>query len=66
MNDEKSIWCVFFNKKMIDDYNLDDPNKLVADSTWTYDKLFTMAETVSADLDGNDKRDEKDRYGSDI
>ena len=63
MNDEKSIWCVFFNKKMIDDYNLDDPNKLVADSTWTYDKLFTMAETVSADLDGNDKRDEKDRYG---
>ena len=45
------------------DYNLDDPNKLVADSTWTYDKLFTMAETVSADLDGNDKRDEKDRYG---
>ena len=63
MNDEKSIWCVFFNKKMIDDYNLDDPNKLVADGTWTYDKLFTMAETVSADLDGNDKRDEKDRYG---
>lgn len=45
------------------DYNLDDPNKLVADGTWTYDKLFTMAETVSADLDGNDKRDEKDRYG---
>ena len=45
------------------DYNLDDPNKLVADGTWTYDKLFTMAETVSADLDGNDKRDEQDRYG---
>lgn len=45
------------------DYNLDDPNKLVVDGTWTYDKLFTMAETVSADLDGNDKRDEKDRYG---
>jgi hypothetical protein len=53
----------YFNKSLIKDYNLDDPNGLVTDGTWTIDKLYEMSSAVSADLDANDLYDNNDQYG---
>ncbi len=41
-----NTWCILFNKQMVTDYNLEDPYKLFADGTWTFDKLSEMAAAV--------------------
>ncbi len=58
-----SVLALFFNKKLVLDYELDDPYKLVRDGKWTYDAFFKMASEVSSDLDGNGEYDQHDRYG---
>ena len=63
MNNYLSIFCIYFNKDMVTDFGMDDPYTLVNDGNWTLDKFYEMSETVQADLDGNDVRDTKDRYG---
>jgi hypothetical protein len=63
MNNYLTIYSIFFNKNMINDYNLEDPYKLMDDGTWVLDTFFDMGKAVSADLDGNDVYDTTDRYG---
>lgn len=57
------IRAMIFNRKLIVDYELDDPYKLVKEDKWTLDKLGQMTLAVSADLDGNTIYDNNDRYG---
>lgn len=57
---------LYFNKGMINDFNLDNPYGLVKDGVWTWDKLTEMAKAVSGDLDGNGIFNEADRYGYSI
>ena len=63
MNDDASVWCVYFNKQMIQDNSLESPYNLVTDSKWTYGKLFEMNKVISKDLNGDGKMDGEDRYG---
>jgi hypothetical protein len=63
MNGYLSTFVVYFNKNMITDYNLDDPNGLVTDGKWTIDKMYTMASAAAADLDANGKYENTDQYG---
>lgn len=63
MNDEKAIFCTYYNKGMIETFDLEDPNTLVKDGKWIYDTMFDMAKTAAADLNGNGKADVEDRYG---
>lgn len=63
MNNYLSIFCIYFNKDMIADFSMEDPYELVDQGKWTLDAFYKMAEQVPADLDGNDVRDTKDRYG---
>lgn len=53
----------YFNKKLIGDFDLDDPYQLVKDGKWTIDKLMEMGAVVTADLDSNGKIDRADRIG---
>lgn len=53
----------FFNKEMIDTYQLDDPYQLVTDGKWTLDKYFSMAEATASDLNGNSEIDKGDSFG---
>ena len=53
----------FFNKKLIADYELEDPYRLVNDGKWTIDKLMEMGETVTTDLNGDGKYNRADRIG---
>ena len=53
----------FFNKQVAEDYHLDDLYTLVDNGTWTFDKMMEIAQTVSADLNGDGKYDSNDRFG---
>lgn len=55
--------ALYFNKTMIDNYDLEDPYQLVADGTWTIDKMMEMASVVAKDLNGDGKWDDGDQYG---
>lgn len=54
---------IYFNKDMISSFDLENPYELVHNGTWTWEKLRSMGMAVAADLDGNGKYDEQDRYG---
>ncbi len=54
---------VFFNTGMIANFQLEDPYELVLEGTWTIDKMHEMIKDTYADLDGDGKRSDADRYG---
>ncbi len=58
-----AVWCVYFNKQMIKDYGLDNPYDMVAEGTWTYDRVFKMAAVVPQDLDMDGVMGCDDRFG---
>jgi len=62
--DNDATGCYLFSKKLITDYALDDPYALVRDGKWTFDKMTSMASSVSADLNGDGKMDSSDRFGA--
>ncbi len=61
--DNDCTYCILFNKKLIDDYNMEDPYEMVKNKTWTMDNFVSMARKVSVDLDGDTKMTENDLYG---
>lgn len=54
---------LLFNKTMFESYNLDDPYDLVRSGLWTIDKLSELAETATADLNGDGKMTIDDQFG---
>ena len=59
----EAIWVYMFNKNMLKDFNLEDPYELVKNGKWTFDKSYEMMEAVAADLDGDGKFTDADRFG---
>ena len=59
----QGTWLMYFNKDLIEKYNLDDPYELVDNNLWTGDTMFGMAKKVSSDLNGDAAFDELDQYG---
>ena len=54
---------IYFNKKMIADYDMEIPYDIVRSGKWTWDKLEEMAKIASKDLNGDGVFDENDQYG---
>ncbi|MDD4773612.1 MAG: hypothetical protein PHZ09_08400, partial [Eubacteriales bacterium] len=54
---------LYFNKKLIDDYNLEDPYELFDTNRWTLDNFVVLVGSVSTDLDGDGKITPADRWG---
>lgn len=52
-NYKRSTSILFFNKKLIETKQLENPYELVNNNQWTLDKLFEMADNVSEDLNGD-------------
>ena len=46
-------YLVYFNKKLVQDYNLTDPFELMKNNQWTIDNWATMVRSVSKDLDND-------------
>lgn len=57
------MYCVYYNRQMIEDYNLENPTDLVFAGTWTLDKLVEMTTDMYVDLNGNGSEDVSDQYG---
>ena len=55
--------CIYFNKQLVENLNLDDPYELVADGTWTIEKNYQMAEAAISDLNGDGQMTVDDRFG---
>jgi len=55
--------AILFNKKMITDYQLDDPFGLVHNNKWTIDKMTEMAKIVVSDINGDGVFTDADQYG---
>jgi len=53
---------IYFNKGMIDEYQLENPYELVKSGKWTLDKFIEMAKAVSQD-NGDGTWDINDKYG---
>ena len=53
----------YFNKKLVADFDLEDPYQLVLDGKWTIDKLMEMGTAVTSDLNNDGKYDRSDRVG---
>lgn len=58
-----SPMCILFNKKIHNDYNIEDLYALVEDGKWTLDKFCSIAKSVSADLNGDGEYGVEDLYG---
>ncbi len=63
VNSYTSVHAFYFNKDLHKANNLEDPYQLVKDGKWTIDKMNGMAKAAAADLNGDGKRDNTDRWG---
>ncbi|MBE6657549.1 MAG: carbohydrate ABC transporter substrate-binding protein [Ruminococcaceae bacterium] len=49
------IPVLYFNKKLLADYNLPDPYPMVTEGTWTLDALFDLVKDAHSDINGDGK-----------
>ena len=61
--DNDCTYLLFFNKKLISDYDMEEPYQLVRDGKWTIDVFSQMCQNISADLNGDGEMNESDRWG---
>lgn len=54
---------MYYNKDMLEQYQLEDPQQLVLEHKWTQDKLIEMTTGIFKDLNGNNTADNADQFG---
>lgn len=59
----KELSCYFYNKRLADEYSIEDPYGLVESGEWTIDKLFELTDNIYSDLDNDGARSIGDLYG---
>ncbi len=61
--DNRSTAVLFFNKAMVEEYDISSPYDAVRDGTWTIDRMIADCKLVAADINGDSVRDGSDRWG---
>lgn len=56
-------WNFLFNKRLVDEYKIENPYTVVDEGRWTIDYLIKTTRDIAADVDGNATMDEMDMYG---
>lgn len=54
---------LYFNKQMIEDYQLTSPYEYMAQNNWTLDTFGSLVKSISEDADNDGDMDEFDKYG---
>ena len=57
------MMCVFYNKKLCEDFQIPDLYEIVNSGEWTIDKAVELTTGVYQDLNGDDKKGPEDRLG---
>ena len=57
------MYCVYYNRQLLEDYQLENPTDLVFENRWTLDALVSMSTGAYLDLNGNTKKDIDDQFG---
>jgi len=52
-----------YNRSLGDDFKIGNLYDVVREGNWTIDKMYSYMKLVAADLNGDEKYDENDRYG---
>ncbi len=65
LGDNQATYCIYFNKRIASDYNMENFYEMVENKTWTIDNFRAFAESYGADSDndGNHVNDKDDEYG---
>lgn len=61
--DDACTLFVYFNKKMLADYNLESPYRMVEEGTWTFTRFSEMVKAISVDVNGDGKMTDGDCFG---
>lgn len=61
--DEELNYCVYFNKKVANDFDIPDVYQMARDKTWTMAQMQQLGKQVAKDLNGDGVRDENDQFG---
>ncbi len=56
-------FCMYFNKSLLETYDLEDPYALVRSGKWTHDTMREMVSGIYTDLNADNKADDADLYG---
>lgn len=59
----QNMRALFFNKRIAENYNVEDLYALVKSGSWTFDKLIEVTKDVYEDLDGDSTQSTGDLYG---
>ena len=59
----EGINCMFYNKKLAEDFSSPDFYQLVRDGKWTHDKMLEVTKGIYQDLDGDGKESDGDQFG---
>ena len=60
---KEGVRAFYFNKELLVDHQLESPYELVNDGKWTYEKMFSMMETATVDLNGDGVMNGNDQWG---
>ena len=58
-----ATWVLCFNKRLYNEYGLEEPYKMVRDGKWTIDVLEEHCRDITKDLNGDAKLDKDDQWG---
>ena len=64
LNVQEVAFVVYFNKQMIEDFELTSPYEYMANNTWTIDNWKNLTMSVSKDVNGDGEMTETDIYGT--
>lgn len=64
MNVQEVAFVVYFNKQMIEDFDLTSPYEYMEKDEWTIDNWANLVKSVSKDVDGGGEWTETDIYGT--
>ena len=59
----ENLYCMFFNKELLQSYDIENPYALVKENKWTFSKFNEIIRVGASDVNGDGVMDEADRFG---
>ena len=63
INDDRGTWCTLFNKRIAEDFDVENLYDLVFEGKWTLDKAYELAKAVTKEETGDDVMNYEDLWG---